>query len=102
MKALQQFRASIRDAIRGIANVIRQQEHMAPIEQNLVAEQRRLQEITERYAQQTGANPDVVARLFTRWRFINNIPQKEAIERAENDDAGWTAYLQEGLAEDKP
>ncbi len=102
MKALQQFRASVDEAIQGVADAIRPQEHMAPIEQDLAAEQRRLQEVAERYARQTGANPDVVARLFTRWRFINDIPQKEAIERAENGDAGWTAYLQEALVEDRP
>lgn len=102
MKGLQQFRASLDEAIQGVADVIRPQEHMAPIEQDLASEQRRLQEVAERYARQTGAAPDVVARLFTRWRFINDIPQKEALERAEHDNAGWTAYLQEGLAEDSP
>ena len=75
---------------------------MAPIEQDLASEQRRLREVTEHYARQTGANQDVVTRLFTRWQFINDIPQKEALERAESGDAGWIAYLQELLAEDRP
>lgn len=96
---LQRIRAFASQAIKGIAAVIRQEQVIAPIEQDMAAEQLRLQEMTARYATELHTSTDNVARIFNKWRFINNLSLEEALERANNQDAGWVAYLHKEIEE---